>query len=243
MRLHHSAQHPLGILGTFSPDCCIVQHLINQLCYLSRAYNGISTEAQTQTTLRQHSSFETRFSSALWYARCCTRAQGEGSREELFYSSPCTPLGSLCLCSVSDVAILSDVHSSLRSPEISLPRMRTISTICLHTHSLKPLSLDLSCQLWWRIIVCRCCHSATGPCCVWLPLGVYSCGKILLWWICSVWMKRFHLSTEISDWMCALGFQWTPFCYDGWLFDWLHVCCAVDFAALLHRPDRATLFS
>lgn len=74
------------------------------------------------------------------------------------------------LCSTLDALILSDVHSSLQSSGTPLSHVWTISSICLHTRTcihthtqmheqvtsmrtLKSLSLDLSCQLWQRLMV------------------------------------------------------------------------------------------
>lgn len=96
------------------------------------------------------------------------------------------------LCSILDALILSDVHSSLWSTEIPVSRMQTISSICLHTHthtgtqtthihSLKPLYLNLRCQVLGKMITQSSCHSATEQCCIWLLQNFYS-GHEILWW-------------------------------------------------------------
>lgn len=86
---------------------------------------------------------------------------------------------SCLMCTLRSGPLRSLFPACRRSPPSVCTHTHT-GTQTAHIHSLKPLYLNLRCQVLWKMITQSSCHSATEPCCIWLLQNFYS-GHEILW--------------------------------------------------------------
>lgn len=191
--------------------CGLFQHLLIQWCYSPHACCIMASNNSENTHLRGDLGTKQSLAALLLWnsfpfgALICQvflRSTEQGSLWSASLHVTYRPLSSLafvlswmhwsCLmCTLRSGPLRSLFPACRRSPPSVCTHTHT-GTQTAHIHSLKPLYLNLRCQVLWKMITQSSCHSATEPCCIWLLQNFYSGHEILtLQYICAVCTELF----------------------------------------------------